>query len=120
MNAKPVGTGPYKVTEYVPGKSITLEANRDYFKDSPKAQPKIGKVVIRFIPDRQTQMAEVISGGEDFIMHVHKDQAEQLQPLPQLQVKSGNPMRILFMQINILANTPAPQMKTETVSKANT
>src|SRR3546814_2113461 len=28
MNAKPVGTGPYKVTEYVPGKSITLEADK--------------------------------------------------------------------------------------------
>ncbi len=25
MNAKPVGTGPYKVTQYTPGKSITLE-----------------------------------------------------------------------------------------------
>jgi len=118
MNAKPVGTGPYKVVEYIPGKSITLEANKDYFKDSPKAQPKIGKVVIRFIPDRQTQMAEVISGGEDFIMHVPKDQAEQLKSMPQLQVKSGNTMRIAFMQMNIRDDTPAPQLKDERVRKA--
>src|SRR5690606_36193093 len=118
MNAKPVGTGPYKVAEYVPGKSITLEANRDYFKDSPKAQPRIGKVVIRFIPDRQTQMAEVISGGEDFIMHVPKDQAEQLESMPNLQVISGNTMRIVFMQINIRDDTPTPQLKDERVRKA--
>ncbi|OZI23683.1 ABC transporter substrate-binding protein [Bordetella genomosp. 9] len=118
MNAKPVGSGPYKVTDYQPGKSITLERNADYFKDSPKPQPKIGKVVIRFIPDRQTQMAEVISGQEDFIMSVPKDQAEQLASMPNLQAVSGNTMRIVFMQMNTLPNTPAPQLKDERVRKA--
>ena len=58
MNAKPVGTGPYRVTNYVPGKSITLERNPNYF-NGPKSAPKINKVEIRFIPDRQTQMAEM-------------------------------------------------------------
>jgi peptide/nickel transport system substrate-binding protein len=118
MNAKPVGTGPYKVVEYTPGKSILLERNENYFKDSPKRQPTIGKVQIRFIPDRQTQMAEVISGGEDFIMHVPKDQAEQLKSMPNLQVVSGNTMRIVFMQMNILENSPAPQLKDVRVRKA--
>ncbi|AOB33562.1 ABC transporter substrate-binding protein [Bordetella sp. H567] len=118
MNAKPVGSGPYKVTDYQPGKSITLERNADYFKDSPKRQPRIGKVVIRFIPDRQTQVAEVMSGQEDFIMSVPKDQAEQLAGVPNLQVVSGNTMRIVFMQMNSLPNTPAPQLKDERVRKA--
>jgi peptide/nickel transport system substrate-binding protein len=118
MNAKPVGSGPYKVVDHVPGKSITLERNADYFKDSPKAQPKIGKIRIRFIPDRQTQMAEVLSGGEDFIMHVPKDQADKLQAVPHLQVVSGNTMRIVFMQMNILDGGPAPQLKDVRVRKA--
>ena len=118
MNAKPVGTGPYKVVEYIPGKSITLEKNTNYFKDSPKAQPTIGKVQIRFIPDRQTQMAEVISGGADFIMHVPQDQAEQLKSMPSVQVVSGNTMRIVFMQMNIMDGTPAPELKDVRVRKA--
>lgn len=111
MNLKPVGSGPYKVVEHIPGKSLTLERNKDYFKDSPKAQPKIGKIRIRFIPDRQTQMAEVMSGGEDFIMHVPKDQADKLKSLPHLQVQSGNTMRIVFLQMNTRDGTPAPQLK---------
>jgi peptide/nickel transport system substrate-binding protein len=118
MNAKPVGSGPYKVVDYQPGKSITLEKFADYFKDSPRSQPKIGKVVIRFIPDRQTQMAEVISGGEDFIMHVPKDQAEKLQTLPNLQVLSGNTMRIVFMQMNSQEGTPSPELKDVRVRRA--
>ena len=49
MNAKPVGTGPFKVTQYAPGKSITLERNPDYFKESAKGTPKIDKLEVRFI-----------------------------------------------------------------------
>ena len=118
MNAKPIGTGPYRVTNYTPGKSISLERNPDYFKDSPKGTPKIAKVEIRFIPDRQTQMAEALSGGTDFIMHVPKDQAEQAGTVPHLQVVSGETMRIVFMQINSQDGTPAPQLKDVRVRKA--
>ena len=118
MNAKPIGSGPYKITEYVPGKSVSMEKFDDYFKESPKAQPKIKKVKIRFIPDRQTQMAEVMSGGEDFIMHVPKDQAENLKTLPNLQVVSGNTMRIVFLQMNILEGAASPELKDIRVRKA--
>ncbi len=118
MNAKPVGTGPFKVTQYTPGKSITLERNADYFAGSPKSKPKVAKIEIRFIPDRQTQMAEVLSGGEDFIMHVPKDQAEQAATVPTLQVVSGETMRIAFMRMNTLDGTPAPQLKDIRVRKA--
>lgn len=118
MNAKPVGSGPYKVVDYQPGKSITLEKFADYFKDSPRTQPKIGKIRIRFIPDRQTQMAEVMSGGEDFIMHVPKDQADKLQTLPNLQVMSGNTMRIVFLLMNTLDGAPNPELKDVRVRKA--
>ncbi len=118
QNAKPVGSGPYRVANYVPGKSITLEKNPNYFKDSPKGMAKINKVEIRFIPDRQTQMAETLSGGADLIMHVPKDQADQAAKVPHLQVLSGETMRIAFMQLNTLDNTPTPALKDPRVRKA--
>ena len=78
MNEKPVGSGPYRVVEHAIGKFIRLERNPDYFKDSPKPQPKINKVEIRFIPDAQTRVAEMLAGGLDFIMNVAPDQAQQI------------------------------------------
>jgi peptide/nickel transport system substrate-binding protein len=104
--------------DYVPGKSITLAKFDGYFKDSPRPQPKIGKVHIRIIPDRQTQMAEALAGSEDLIMNVPKDQAEKLQTVPNLQVVSGNTMRIVFLQMNTRDGTPAPQLKDPRVRKA--
>ena len=109
QNEKPVGSGPYRVTNHVLGKSITLERNPDYFKDSPKgAAEDRQKIEIRFIPDRQTQMAEVLSGGMDFIMHVPKDQADQVKAVPNLQVVSGETMRIVFLQMNAQESSPVP------------
>jgi peptide/nickel transport system substrate-binding protein len=118
MNAKPVGSGPYKVTAYSPGKSITLERFDEYFKDSPKGKAKIRRVEVRFIPDRQTQLAEMLSGGLDLIMHVPKDQADQAAKVPHLQVLSGETMRIVFLQMNSLDGTPSPQFKDIRVRQA--
>ena len=118
MSAKPVGTGPYKIVDYKPGNYVVMERNENYFKDSPKRQPTIGKVIIRLIPDRQTQLAEVLSGGQDFIMHVTKDQAEQIKQMPTVQIKSGNTMRIVFLLMNSRDDTPAPPFKDVRVRQA--
>jgi peptide/nickel transport system substrate-binding protein len=118
MNLKPVGTGPYRVTEHVLGKVLRLERNPDYFKDSPKAQPGIDKLDIRFVPDGQTRVAEVLAGGIDFIMSVAADQARQLKAVPSLQVVSGETMRYVFLLMNTLPQTPAPQLRDIRVRKA--
>ena len=118
MNEKPVGTGPFKVAAYVPGKSITLEKNTNYFKDSPKGAAKIGKLEIRFVPDQQTRMAEVLSKGVDLIMHVPNDQARQMAKVPHLQVVSGETMRIVFLQFNTLDGAPGKPLKDVRVRQA--
>jgi peptide/nickel transport system substrate-binding protein len=119
QNEKPVGSGPYRVTQHVLGKSVTLERNPDYFKDSPKGQVKgVHKVEIRFIPDRQTQVAELLSGGLDLLMHVAKDQADQIKSIPQLQVISGETMRIVFLHMNAQESSPYPPLKDLRVRRA--
>jgi peptide/nickel transport system substrate-binding protein len=118
MNTAAVGSGPYKVVEHVIGKSLKLVRNADYFKDSPKPQPKVETIEIRFIPDRQTQMAEMLAGGLDFIMNVPPDQAEQLKVVPHLETKSGETMRIVFLNLNTLPETPQPALRDIKVRQA--
>lgn len=118
MNTAPVGSGPYRVVEHAVGKFVKLERNKDYFKDSPKGQPKIEKIEIRFIPDRQTQAAEMLAGGLDFIMNVPVDQAEQMKVVPHLTIKSGETMRIVFLNLHTMENSPAPQLRDKRVRQA--
>ena len=94
MGNKPVGTGPYKVTEFNPGASITFERNESYFADSPKGQPKIGKIVQRTIPDNNTQIAELFAGTVDWIWKVPRDQAERLKTNRNITVANEQTLRI--------------------------
>lgn len=93
---KPVGTGPYKVVEVVQGKKIVFEKNADYFTDSPKGQPSIQRIVQRTIPEMTTMVAELMTGGLDWIYMVPKDQAERLERVPSLTTVRAETMRIGF------------------------
>jgi peptide/nickel transport system substrate-binding protein len=57
----PVGTGPYRVTEIVPGDRVALEANADYFDGAPSIQ----SLVYRVIPDINQVVAQLQTGELD-------------------------------------------------------
>ncbi len=99
MGLKPVGTGPYKVTEVVPGQHFKLEANSAYH-DSPKGQPQIADIDIRTIPDVNTQMAELFSGSLDLIWQVPADQANKLGQMGQFTVANESTMRVGYLQMD--------------------
>jgi len=60
---KPVGTGPYRLKEWVAGQKITLEVYDDYFE----GKPYISRVVDRLIPDTATMYLELKAGGIDMM-----------------------------------------------------
>ena len=96
MASKPVGTGPYKVTEVTYGKRFVLEKNDKYMKGGPKT-PTIGKLIFRRIEERGTQMAELLSGGADWIWRVPPDLAKNLTGRKGYTVTQGETMRIGFI-----------------------
>ncbi|MFO7812736.1 MAG: peptide-binding protein [Pelovirga sp.] len=63
LSRSPVGTGPYRFSEWVSGEKIVLEANPDYFE----GPPYIRRVVYRIIPDVSTQFLELQTGSLDFM-----------------------------------------------------
>ena len=60
---RPVGTGPYKLKEWVAGQKVTLEAYDNYFE----GRPHLDRVVDRLIPDTATMYLELKSGGIDMM-----------------------------------------------------
>ncbi len=94
---KPIGSGPYKIVEVIPGKKVVMEKNEAYFKDSPKGQASIGKIVWRTLPEVNTQMAELMTGALDWIYLVPPDQAAKLAKNPNLTVTPAETMRIGYL-----------------------
>ncbi len=115
----PVGTGPYKVSSVTSGQGVKMVKNPDYMKDSPKGQPKIGKLEFKVIPDGESRVAELMTGGVDWIWRVPADQAESLKAMPDITVLSSETMRVAFLIFEMQSDDPAMKpFKDERVRKA--
>jgi peptide/nickel transport system substrate-binding protein len=68
-----VGTGPYKVVEWVRDQRLVLEANPAYWRGAPSPR----RLVFRPIKDPSTRAAELRAGGVDIIV---------APPIPQLDL----------------------------------
>jgi len=63
FNRNPVGTGPFRMKEWVSGQKIVLSANPDYFE----GKPEISEYVYRIIPDTATMFLELKALNVDFM-----------------------------------------------------
>ncbi len=60
---RPVGTGPYRFAEWLPGQRVVLDSNHDYFE----GRPYIDRCIYRIIPDTSTMYMELKAGGLDMM-----------------------------------------------------
>ena len=79
FNRNPVGSGPFKFTEWRPTQSVTLEANPD-FPQALGGRPNLDRVVFRIVPEATTMVRELINGTSDMIGYtLLPDQGAQVQ-----------------------------------------
>ncbi len=62
--SSPVGTGPFKVGEWVRGDHLTLERNPDYWR---KGEPYLDRIIAKFIPDPTSRVLGLQAGEIDYI-----------------------------------------------------
>ncbi len=71
---KPVGSGPYVVTEYIQGSHLKLTAFKDYWR----GPAKIKKVTFKFVTEPTSRVAEVESGNSDLTLEVPFEEFQRL------------------------------------------
>lgn len=106
----PVGTGPYKLAEFVDGEYIKLDANDDYFGGKPTAK----SITFRVVPETSARIAGLVSGEFDIIVNVPPDQVPVLADYDDIQVEQivlDNTHMLVFYQ-------DAPFMKDKKVRQA--
>ena len=82
----PVGTGPYKLSAWNKGASVTLE-KWDGFRDAGKIA--IAHATFRFISDPSAEVAAVLAGDVDSFPRVATQNLGQFQSDPRFQVLIG-------------------------------
>lgn len=96
---RPVGTGPYKMVEWLPEDRIVLEANPDYYA----GRTSMDRVQFRFIPEASVRLAELEAGGLDLIAGVPAQDLRRLRVslVVDLQEVVGTNYRLLGFNTSV-------------------
>ena len=81
---KPVGTGPYRIAEFVPNQRIVYERFDGYWGEKAPFQ----RVTIRRIPELSARMTAVKNGEADIATNIPPDQVSIFTGDPKLKVES--------------------------------
>ncbi len=93
------GIGPYRMTSYVPGEQMVLEANPNYFGDD---KPLIPNVIIRYFADPTTMGNAVETGEIDIAWRtLGPVEAVRLQSVSGLTVDEINAPALRYLVFNM-------------------
>ncbi len=93
----PAGSGPYKLTEWLKGESVTLERNPDYWGTAPR----FDKAVFRYFTDPTAQNSAMASGDLDIISNVTAPQAlAQFEDESRFTIHEGTTNGEIVMGLN--------------------
>ncbi|GAC1300596.1 MAG: peptide ABC transporter substrate-binding protein [Vulcanimicrobiaceae bacterium] len=77
FNSAPIGTGPFKFKEWAHGDHITLVRNDDYFL----GRPKLDQVVLRIIPDENTELNQLKTHDLDWQFEASPQEYKELKTM---------------------------------------
>src|SRR5256712_9082510 len=98
LKTEPMGTGPFKLAEWVRGDRIVLTRNPDYHV---KGLPMLDRVVFRFIPDPNATLAALKAGDVDAsLFGLGPEHVQELQKDARFQVIVGDTTNDVILATN--------------------
>ena len=92
-----MGTGPYRITKFVPDDSITLVRNEHYW--GPK--PAVKQLVLKIIPDANTRLLAMTSGQIDGAFDPNP--VEPWQKLSGVDTTFASAFQVFLISMNVAA-----------------
>jgi len=92
----PSGTGPFKFVEWVKDDHITLEANEDYWRE----RPKIDKLIFRVIEDPSARLLALEVGEIHGMEYPNPSDLERIEANPDLKLMTEPGMNVGYMAMN--------------------
>ena len=99
-NRKPIGTGPFKISEWQTGDHITLVRNENY-RDTVAGKPALDSVVLRFVPSREVALQLLQTGDVTVVSDVVEQNLPQLTKMPGVVVESAPSQRSERLLLNL-------------------
>lgn len=96
LSTNPVGTGPFKLVEVIPGDRIVLEKNEEYWG----GVPKIDEIIILPVTEAATRVAMLETGEADLIHDVPFADIPRLKADPDINIIDIYSVRCVCIGLN--------------------
>jgi peptide/nickel transport system substrate-binding protein len=99
----PIGTGPYRADSVSADRGIVLVRN-EHFRHGSRCKPagRVSRIRVLPIPDVQTQIAQLMTGGLDVTKIAQKDQADSLATQPRFRMTANFAMTYHYLAIDAI------------------
>jgi ABC-type transport system substrate-binding protein len=94
----PVGTGPYRFVEYVPGDHVTMERNPEYWNWGGPAY--CDRLVYKIVPEDSSRAALLESGEAQVVDRVAPADAQRLQGNDKVRIVRTVTSRLVYFVLN--------------------
>jgi len=78
----PVGSGPFRFEQWMPGSHLVLVANDDYYGDGPY----LDEILFKFIPNENTLLVQLKTGEIDIFDNANIAFVSQMEQIPGIKV----------------------------------
>ena len=113
-----VGTGPYKLVSLDRNKGVIVERIDDYYGDEGYYPAPVRRVHAIPIPDRNTRVAQLLTGGIDLMRNIGTDEARDLAGHPNLGITATDSGVLLYITFDAVGRSANKIMMDERVRKA--
>ncbi len=96
FSRQPVGNGLFRFVSWQAGQSITLEANPEV----PEGRPALDRVVLRFVPDMNAAMTELLAGQGD-LLKIPSDQRQRVEAANNVELYTAARVRPAWIAWNV-------------------
>lgn len=93
----PIGTGPYKLVNWVTGSQIELERNENYWSELAKTE----KVIIKFVPEPANRVIELETGAADVAYYINGVDRDRVNNMPNAHAESGLSPKYYLVTFNM-------------------
>jgi len=112
-----IATGPYKVVSLDQQKMV-LERFEDFYDKGGPFRAPIERIVVTPIPDRQTQIAQFLTGNIDVIRNASADTARELGTMPDVRVTATHAGLLMYVTLDAMGRSDNKAMTDRRVRKA--
>ena len=106
VGAHPVGTGPYKLKEWLQGEKVVLEANLNHWK----GRPNLDQIEFLFVPESSSRMNMLNTGQVDLVYNLDIPDLERVIKDKKFNVVEWPTTEVFSLTLNNIAkptNDPA-------------